>query len=60
MLSVLNIGFNGDPALIFADNLDHALWRTRCILVFDVSVVRVVHHSEIVGHINLIAVIFCT
>jgi hypothetical protein len=60
VLPIHKLGSDSDPPLVLTHDLDHAL-RVACnILVLYITVIRVVHHSEIAGHVVLVSVILGT
>lgn len=57
MLPVVVLRHYCDPSLVPAYNVHHINRITVHIGMFDVPVVRVVHKSEVVWHIELVSVI---
>lgn len=54
MLSVLALGTNGDPALVLGDDLHHREGLTVSLLVLHVTVLGIVHKTEVGWHVLLV------
>ena len=58
MLSIRVVGSHGYPALGLGDHLHHSLRLAICILMLNVTILRIVHKSKVSRHILLISVNF--